>query len=119
MFFREGLLSDNNASEKASRKVGSFLAIMIIGVVRMYIAEVVQEEPLILKVKESGPYSKLKFEDFVVFEKDSLRLQGDDLTASNILREAVQRGKPFVSGLERLGITDGTLREILPVDVAG
>lgn len=112
-------MSDSNDSGKASRGVGSFLVIMITGIVRMYIAEVIQEGPLMLKVEESGPYSRLKGEDFVVFEKDSLRLQGDDSSIQDLLHEAVQRGKPFCSGLKRLGVEDGVLCEILPVDVAG
>ena len=112
-------MSGNNDSGKASRKIGSFLAVMITGVVRIYIAEVVQENPLVLKVEESGPYSRLKSGDFVVFEEYSLRLQGNDLSARDVLLEAVQRGKPFCSGLKKLGVEDGVLHEILPVDVAG
>ena len=106
----------SNVSEKASRSVGSFLVIMITGVVRMYIAEVIQEEPLILKVEESGPYSRLMGEDFIVFEKYSTRLQGDDLSVRNLLREAIQRDEPFCSGLKRLGVEDGVLHEILPIE---
>ena len=110
-------MSDSNDSGKASRGVGSFLVIMITGIVRMYIAEVIQEGPLMLKVEESGPYSRLKGEDFVVFEKDSLRAQVDDLTARALLVEALERGRPLRSGLKKLGVEDGVLHEILPVEL--
>jgi len=110
-------VSDDNVSGRASRKVGSFLVVMITGVVSRYIAEVVQENPLILKIEESGPYSRLRGEDFVIFEKDSLRAQGDDLTAQALLVEALERGRPLRSGLKKLGVEDGVLHEILPVEL--
>lgn len=110
-------MSDDNVSGRASRKVGSFLVVMITGVVSRYIAEVVQENPLILKIEESGPYSRLRGEDFVIFEKDSLRAQGDDLTAQALLVEALERGRPLRSGLKKLGVKDGVLHEILPVEL--
>ncbi|HAU07484.1 MAG: hypothetical protein A2568_00795 [Candidatus Yanofskybacteria bacterium RIFOXYD1_FULL_44_17] len=89
---------------------------MITRAISRYIAQVIEEEPLVLKVEESGPYSRLKGEDFVIMENDSLRAQGDDETAQELLREAVRRGKPLRSGLKSLGVKNGKLHEILPVE---
>ncbi|HBT80608.1 MAG TPA: hypothetical protein DEB13_01550 [Candidatus Yanofskybacteria bacterium] len=101
---------------RASKKVGDLLVIWMTWSFRVYIAEVVEESPLVLKVQESGPRSRLKDDDFVVLEKDSLRIQGDDEISTALLRETTQRGKPLISGLKRLGVEDGKLHEILPVE---
>ena len=53
----------------------------------------------------------------IIFEKDSLRAQGDDLTAQALLVEALERGRPLRSGLKKLGVKDGVLHEILPVEL--
>ena len=110
-------MSDDNVSGRASRKVGSFLVVMITGVVSRYIAEVTQENPLILKIEESGPYSRLRGEDFVIFGKDAWGAQGDDLAAIYIPDEALERVQPLHSGLKKLGVEDGVLHEILPVEL--
>jgi len=41
-------------------KVGDFLVIWITGFTKTYIAEVTKEEPLQMKVEESGPLAHLK-----------------------------------------------------------
>ncbi|KKR14320.1 MAG: hypothetical protein UT43_C0028G0012 [Parcubacteria group bacterium GW2011_GWC1_39_29] len=91
-------MSDEMPRAMASKKIGDLLVIWVTSSLRAYIAEVIGESPLILKVKEGGPYSRLKYDDFVILEKDSLKIQGND------------------SGLKRLGVEDGKLHEILPVE---
>ena len=109
-------MPDEMPRARASKKVGDLLVIWITCSVRRYIAEVIEESPLILKVEEGGPYSRLKDGDFVVLEKDSLRIQGDDETSTALLRETAQRGRPLISGLKRLGVEDSRLHKILPVE---
>jgi len=110
------IMPDETPRARASKKVGDLLVIWVTSSLRAYIAEVIEESPLILKVKESGPYSRLKYDDFVVLEKDSLRIQGDDETSTALLRETAQRGRPLISGLKRLGVEDDKLYEILPAE---
>ncbi len=105
-----------NINAVASKKLGDFLVIWITGSLRKYIAEVTNEDPLILKVEETGPYARLKDGDFIVLEHYSIECQSDGEDAQNLLRQAVERGKPIVSGLKSLGVEDGTLHEILPVE---
>ena len=110
------IMSDEMPRAMASKKIGDLLVIWVTSSLRAYIAEVIGESPLILKVKEGGPYSRLKYDDFVILEKDSLKIQGNDETSTALLREMAQRGKPLISGLKRLGVEDGKLHEILPVE---
>lgn len=98
-----------------SKKPGDLIVIMITGCTGRYIAEVIQEEPLRLKVEESGPYAHLKDGDFIVDEFTSAIVQdeNDDETRA-LLAEAKRRGHPFVSGLKQLGVNDGKMHEMLP-----
>ena len=110
-------MSDETDARKAQRSVGSLIVIMITGMIREYIAEVISKVPLILKVEETGPFARLKDGDYIIFEEYSLRLQGDDEATQNLLREASERGFPLASGLKRLGVTDGRLHYILPMPI--
>jgi len=109
-------MPDETPQTRASKKVGDLLVIWLTSSIRMYIAEVIEESPLILKAEESGPYSRLRDDDFVILERASIRIQGDDETSMALLRERVQRGSPLISGLKRLGVEDSKLHEILPVE---
>ena len=93
--------------------VGSYLVIWITGGVRQYIVEVVEEEPLVLKIEESGPCSRLREGDYIIDETLSERIQkdGDD---TKVLQEAVDRGHPLCSGLRSLGVEDDKIHDILP-----
>ena len=95
------------------KTVGSYLIIQITGCISCYIAEVVQEEPLILKVEETGPYARLKRDDFIIMERDSERIQDSEQEIA-VLQEAVDRKHPLLSGLASLGVTSGKLHTILP-----
>jgi len=95
------------------KKVGNNLVIMIIGRTGRYIAEVIQEEPLRLKVEEEGPFANLRCDDFIINDLDSAQIQ-DEEKSTELLREAQKLGHPFVSGLKSLGVADGKLHEILP-----
>ena len=89
---------------------------MIVGSVGRYIAEVTQENPLRLKVEERGAFANLQDGDFIINERDSAIIQDPDESRSTaLLAEAKQNGHPFVSGLRKLGVTDGQLHEMLPV----
>jgi hypothetical protein len=90
---------------------------MITGSVSRYIAEVIQEGPLRLKVEENGPFANLKNGDFIVNEFDSAIIQDEDGSKFDaLLREAKNRGYPFRSGLKQLGVNDNRIHEILPAD---
>ena len=94
---------------------GDYLVIWITGSTTIYIAEVTDSEPLMMKVQESGPYAHLKFGDFIIREKDTELLQKDDQDNSCIfLKEMHNKGIEVVSGLKSLGIKFGLLRAILP-----
>jgi hypothetical protein len=99
-----------------SKKPGDLLVIMITGRIPRYIAEVVQEKPLRLKVEERGLFASLRGDDFIVVEFDSMVLQGEDQGKLDaMLREAKERGHPFLSGLKQFGVNDGKMHEMLPV----
>lgn len=99
---------------KCSTKVGSLLIIQITGRGGNYVAEVIEEEPLRLKVTEAGSFSNLKNEDFVIRENESCLAQ-DENSSQKLLSDAVLKGNPLLSGLASLGITDGTIHELFPV----
>jgi len=110
-----------NATEpekpKYTTNVGDLVAVMITGSVGRYIAEVVQSEPLILKVEEYGPYAHLRGDDFIINAWDSAIIQDlDESKSTALLKEAKERGHPFLSGLRKLGIGDGKMHEILPTE---
>ncbi len=100
---------------KYTTKVGNYLVIWITGAMNRYIAEVVEESPLVLKVKESGPYSRLKSGDFIIKESDCELIQKDieEETCVFVERE-IAAGRVVVSGLASLGVEDDQLHEITP-----
>ena len=96
-----------------STEIGKLLVIWITSDTKKYIAEVIREAPLRLKVQEAGPYANLKDGDFIILKKDSVRIQ-DDQMSEQLLREQCELGYPLISGLASLGVMDGKIREILP-----
>jgi hypothetical protein len=94
-----------------SKNVGDLLVIQITGMIKNCIAEVVKGNPLVLKVEESGPFSRLRGEDFIIIRDESKRIQSD---GENFVREKWQNSRPLISGLKRFGICDGKLYEIIP-----
>ena len=103
-------------AKKYSTEVGQLLVIEITGMLGTYLAEVVEQDPLVLKVEETGPYARLKDGDYIILEEDSARAQSkDDAISTALLEEYVDSGHPLMSGLAQHGVTDGKLREILPV----
>ena len=102
---------------RISLEPGSLLVVFITGMIGTYIAEVMGKTPLRLKVKEKGELANLKPGDFVIREKLSLRIQSkDECESAYVLREAQERGHPFISGLASLGVRDDELHAILPVE---
>lgn len=97
-----------------STEIGKLLIIEITGETNKYIAEVIKEEPLWLKVEEEGPYSKLKPGDYIIKEYYTSHLQSGQHYVGKLLTDAKDRGKPFISGLKSLGVKDGKLHEIWP-----
>jgi hypothetical protein len=94
---------------------GSYVLIWLTGETRTYIAQVVEENPLILKIEENGPGARLRSGDYILLEKETERIQ-DPEQEQAVLREAAARGFPLISALSSLGVTDGRIREILPVE---
>ena len=98
-------------------EVGSLLVVSLPSVIREYIAQVTSCDPLLMKIEETGPYSKIKGYEVIIHEEKTVVLQGEDQDAWNaILRESKERGHAIVSGLKVLGVEDGKLREMLPTD---
>lgn len=83
---------------RISFKPGSLLVVFVTGMTGIYIAEVVEETPLCLKMMEKGPWAKLKHEDFVIKNDLSLKIQSkDDSESTQVLREAQEHGHPLIS----------------------
>lgn len=94
---------------------GDYLVIQITGCVSPYIAEVIQHNPLHLKVEESGPYANLRGEDFIIMGRESAAVQRDHRdNTCEFLTQIQLRGGKVLSGLYSLGVVDGRLHEILP-----
>ncbi len=91
---------------------GDYLVIQITGVAEIFIAEIIQSNPLKLKVMESGPYANLKDGDFIIMDNYSEQIQKDNREDTNVFLQTVHK-TPF-SGLKSLGVVDNQLREILP-----
>lgn len=102
-------------SKKLDFGVGAYLALQIIGNAQKYVGEVVQQDPLVVKVCEDGPYARLKDGDFIILKNDSVIFQSEDNEKiGKLLQKASDSGNPFASGLLSLGITDGCIHEMLP-----
>lgn len=96
--------------------VGDQLVIWISAETAKYIAEVTQEDPLRMKVEETGPFANLKDGDFIIKDRDTEVWQEDGEAKQWMLRTAKELGHPFLSGLHSLGVTDGKLHEIWPTN---
>lgn len=94
--------------------VRSHIIIRIAGDTQNYVAEVTQENPLHLKVAESGPYSKLKPGDYIIDEKLTEQAQGLDHEQQKLLITMLSKRTPLASGLVSVGITDGNIRQLEP-----
>ncbi len=95
-----------------STNIGDYLVIWITGCLDMYIAQVVQFEPLRLKVTEQGPYSTLKNGDFVIRDAETALLQLDDKNDTSVFLDQQRAlGHKVLSGLRSLGVEDGELYE--------
>lgn len=92
---------------------GDYLVIWITSCVEIFIAEVIESNPLRMKVMENGPYANLKDGDFIILDADSEQIQKDNRENTNVFLERLQEKPPF-SGLKSLGVGDNQLREILP-----
>ena len=90
---------------------GSYVIIDIVGSTATYIAEVISEIPLMLKVEENGPYAHLKQGDFIIHDKETKKFQKD---YKKFLKEAQNNNRTIISGLKSIGIKNGQLHEVLP-----
>lgn len=104
------------AEKGYTTNVGDYLIVWLTGCIGSYIAQVVQNDPLEIKVQETGPYAHLKDGDFIIREQDTMQAQRDDKEDTCVFLAAEhQAGRRVMSGLESLGVTDGRLRLMLPV----
>lgn len=95
--------------------VGDFLVIWLTCHLNKYIAQVVQTDPLRLKVQESGPYANLKDGDFGIMAQESEMLQLDVKNDTCIfLNQEQTAGRKVYSGLIAVNVIDNRLHEILP-----
>ena len=113
--------SDSSSAQQVSAyttNVDDYLVIWINGDTRSYIAQVVQSEPLRLKVADVGPYACLKESgDYIIRGVQSARLQKDDRdNTCEVLREYAEKKSPLISALRSLGADGETLVQILPAD---
>jgi hypothetical protein len=110
------MLKPQNQEREPSKKVGDLLVIWITGMTGQYIAEVIQENPLRVKVMETGPFTDLReYGDFGVMKPESLKIQDKDRKIVNeFLEEQIDADRPLISGLARFGVTDEGLYTIIP-----
>lgn len=95
-------------------RIGDFLIVWLTGEAEKYLAEVIKEEPLELKIMEEGPLARLKNGDYIIKARDSIAIQGDDRGQFAFLHTQKELGRPVLSGLKSLGVTDDQLHEIYP-----
>jgi len=93
--------------------VGDYVVIWITGNAVKYIAEITQEEPLQMKVQETGPFAYLKAGDFIVLTYETSQIQESQDACDTLLKEYKDKGHPLISGLASLGIKDDNLYEML------
>lgn len=96
--------------------VGSLLIIMVTGEAQLYVAEVVQESPLYLKISEDGKSSRLKPGDYIINEELTKRVQGTEAEQQELLREMVANGTPLASGLKSVGVESGKIERLNPIE---
>jgi hypothetical protein len=96
-------------------KRGDYLVVSIEGYIPHFIAQVTREVPLYVKVKETGPLSNIGPANYVVLEEETSRFQNDHLR-NGLLKERKDAGRPLISGLRSLGVTDDDFYEFLPTD---
>jgi len=89
--------------------VGKYMVVYIKGSSLVYIAEVVQSNPLIVKIQDEGPYAELKYDDINISTFATESLQEGLYGFLRFLRRA---GRKIYSGLSSLGIEDGEIQEI-------
>lgn len=91
-----------------SKKVNDLLVVWMTGMTGRYIAEVIKEEPLLVKIMEVGPYTDLReYGDFGIMRHESLMIQDKDIKkVGEFLKGEMDAGRPLVSGLARFGVTD-------------
>jgi len=98
--------------------VGKQVVIWVDGMRSMSIAEVTKVEPLSLKIMESGPFANLKEDDYTLLVQETIAWQADGAGHNMILEMHKRIGRPVLSGLRSLGITDNELHELLPYPVS-
>ncbi|MDD5290147.1 MAG: hypothetical protein PHT40_03050 [Patescibacteria group bacterium] len=105
----------NNEDEKYTTNPGDYVVIQITGMIGTYIAEVIQTNPLRLKVEEEGPFARLKDGDFIISSRDTAKIQVDQKNNTNFfLKERHKQKIKIFSGLHSLSVKNGKLHEILP-----
>ena len=98
-------------------KLKDYVIIQITCTANSFIAEVTQEDPLIVKVEEEGPYSRLKQAsgDFIIMKSDTEQFHADIKDDTNFyLEENDADGQRPISGLHSLGVISGKLTYIHP-----
>lgn len=96
-------------------KPGAQLVVWIDGRIGMFVGQVTRTHPLRIKVQESGPLSDLKGQYFTILHSETVAWQRDGLAKGALLHSQKQLGRPVLSGLKTLGVTDTILHEILDV----
>ena len=104
------------SNTKYGTQVNDFLVIQLVGDLNTYIAQVVQADPLRVKVTEAGPHANLIEEDFVIKAQQTLMIQQDARDDTCVfLQQQLDAGRKVYSGLESLGVSGGrSMRDILP-----
>lgn len=93
---------------------GDKLFVEMAGKTSWFLGEVIQEDPLVIKIAENGPLARIKVGDFTILERETaiLRENGDDL--QKILHEQYMSGRPVQTGLLSYGsVKKGKLHSVL------
>lgn len=76
---------------------GKHLIIQVTGETHSYIAEIVDIDPLILKVTQTGPYSRLKPWDYIILTYPSREFQENYM---KYILSCQHSGKNLITGLD-------------------
>lgn len=112
---------DSNKDKPYVLNLGALVVLWVAGNTQAYIAEVSQEEPLRLKITENekDPLHSLKDEEYVIDAVGTAQIQGDVESQQALLKLRVEGGHPLKSGLKTLGVQDGEIYTILPIQKEG
>jgi hypothetical protein len=106
---------------KHSANVGDYLVVEMVGVIGLYIVEVIRAEPLRVKFKDcDSMLSSVKEGEIIIDERATALFQQDVREDTDVfITSEIRAGRNVRCGLKNLGIEDGEFHYMLPRVLAG